>query len=124
MGWTFCRDWHSKRDVLDHWKDENERTGYSVQMSGSWVYVEKDRKPVDLIFILTASDDGEWGYKEQSVTLGPLHYNAPLWMVLKVHSIFKDDQYYKGWLAKYPKRKSVYESIAQGGTASLFEGVA
>jgi hypothetical protein len=111
MGWTFCRDWLSKQDVIDEYADGASRSGYDVQTEGNWIYAEKDGVPVDLIYLKTAKNSGEWGYKAMSVTVGPLCYTAPLWMVKKVHPVFKNDEYYQGWLEKYPKRKSVYNSV-------------
>jgi hypothetical protein len=69
--------------------------------------VEKDGKPTNLIYLKTSKAGDEWGYKEISVTRGPLCYTAPLWMVQKVHPIFTDDEYYRGWLAKYAKRERI-----------------
>jgi len=122
MGWTFCRDWESKQDVIDEYANMLLRSGYSAQTEGNWVYAEQDGKPADLIYLKTEKCYGEWGYKAISVTSGPLVYSAPLWMVKKVHPVFKNDVYYQGWLAKYPKRRIVIES--QGISPSLFEGVA
>jgi hypothetical protein len=120
MGWTFCRDWQSKQDAIDDYADNLRRSGYSVQTEGNWIYAEKDGEPADLIYLKIDKDDGEYGYKAMSVTVGPLSYNAPLWMVQKVHRVFENDKYYQGWLARYPKRKAVIESC----NPQLFEGVA
>jgi len=125
MGWTSCRDWNSKQDVIDEYANMVRRSGYTVQTEGNWIYVEKDGKPEDLIYLITDKLHGEWGYKPVSVSCGPVRYNAPLWMVQKVHPIFVDDKYYQGWLEKYPKRKSVLQNHSQSLTPSLFnEGAA
>ena len=123
MGWPFGSKWKSKQDVLDHVKRDAERAGYLVEMSGSWLYATRDGKPVYLICVLTQKSDGDWGYKSISVSSGSGHYSAPLSMVLKVHAIFKNDEYYMGWLEKYPKIKQVIGSEA-GVAASLFEEAA
>jgi len=117
MGWTFCRDWTSKQDVIDDYAGMIARNGYSVQVQGNWIYAEENGKPADLIYLMTSKIEGEWGYKAVSVTCGPLKYNAPLWMVQKVHSVFQNNEYYQGWLAKYQKR----ESVLQSNTPSLFK---
>ena len=107
MGWTFDSKWKKKQEVLDDWKKDAESFGYTVHLSGNWAYVEKYGDPVDLIYVKTQKTDGEWGYKNISVTCGPLYYSAPLWMVLKVHSLFKSNNYYQGWLESYPKKANV-----------------
>jgi hypothetical protein len=124
MGWTSCRDWNTKQDVIDEYADMIRRSGYSVSTEGNWVYADKDGNPADLIYLITKKLDGEWGYKPVSVTSGPLSYNAPLWMVKKVHQLFENDEYYKGWFAKYPKRKTVLESVVNKTMPQLFEDVA
>jgi len=124
MGWDFCSDWKSKQDVIDDYGNMLRRSGYNVSIEGSWFYAEKDGKPADLIYLKTAKDHGEWGYKAISVSCGPLAYNAPLWMVQKVHALFEDDKYYQGWFEKYPKRKSVLQGFVDKATPGLFEEVA
>ena len=107
MGWLFNSRWKTKQDVLDDWKADVENAGYAVRMSGAWAYVEKDETPADLIYVLVRKDRGEWGYKDQSVTVGPYCYTAPLWMVLKVYPVFKNNEFFLGWLNKYPKKAKV-----------------
>jgi len=117
MGWTFCRDWTSKQDVIDDYVNMAVRNGYTVQTQGNWIYAEEKGKPVDLIYLMTNKCDGEWGYKAISVSCGPVKYNAPLSFVIKIHQVFQNDEYYQGWLSKYQKR----ESVLQSNTPSLFE---
>ena len=107
MGWLSDARWETKQEVLDDWKSDAESAGYTVHFRGNWAYVEKDGNPLDLIYVLAKKIDGEWGYKDISVSCGPSCYSAPLWMVLKVHSMFKSNNYYQGWLDKYPKKASV-----------------
>ena len=121
MGWLFSSEWRSKQDLLDDWKRGLEDAGYTVSMSGNWCYAEKDGEPIDLVYVKTEKSGGEWGYKSMSVTCGPYCYSAPLWMVLKVHPIFRDNHYYQGWLEKYPKKNKVLESVRGILTPSLFE---
>jgi len=124
MGWYCHSDWKSKQDVIDYYADMGRRDGYNVQTEGNWIYAEQDGKPFDLVYLMTEKLDEVWGYKAISVTSGPLKYNAPLWMVLKVHPVFENDKYYKGWFAKYQKRKIVLEAFAKKATPNLFEEVA
>jgi len=119
MGWTSSSEWASRQEMLDDYAGQIRRTGYSVTMSGNWLYAEKHGNPADLVYVMAKKIDGEWGYKDISVSCGPLCYTAPLNFVLKVHGIFKDNEFYQGWLSKYPNRKQVFESEAQ--YASLFE---
>ena len=121
MGWLYSPDWKTKQELLYDWVSYLEAADYTVSMSGNWAYVEKNGDPVDLIYVKTEKCDGEWGYKDISVTLGPYCYSAPLWMVLKVHPIFKDNHYYQGWLEKYPKKNKVLESDQKTFTPLLFE---
>ena len=111
MGWVTCSSWEKKQDVLDDWTHELESQGYKAHLRGNWAYVEKNGDPVDLIYILTNKTYGMWGYKDISVSCGPLCYSAPLWMVLKIHQIFKGNTYYQGWLEKYPKKESVLQKL-------------
>jgi len=124
MGWLFNPRWESKQEVLDLIADDIRCAGYSVQTEGNWLYAEKDGKPADLIYCIVNKVDGEWGHKEVSVTCGPYCYTAPLWMVLKVHQIFRNNEYYIGWLEKYPKRKAVYQSESNEKAVLLFTEVA
>ena len=119
MGWTSSSEWASRQETLDYYASQIRRIGYSVTVSGNWLYAEKDGKPVDLVYVMTKKIGGEWGYKDISVSCGPCCYSAPLWMVIRIYSMLKNDEWYKGWLSKYPKRKQVFESEAQ--SASLFE---
>jgi len=89
MGWNCCSDWKSKQDVIDEYEDRLRKSGYNVRIEGSWFYVEKDGKPADLIYLLANKSYGEWGYKAISVSCGPSAYNAPLWMVQKVHQLLR-----------------------------------
>jgi hypothetical protein len=88
-------------------------SGYTVEMEGHWLLAEKDGKVIDLVHIKTGLCGGigrrdcDWGYKDESVTVGPKIYNAPLHMVKKAHEALKGYKYYQSWLSKYPKRKSV-----------------
>jgi len=125
MGWNSNSDWNTKQDVIDEYANRVRRSGCTVQTEGNWVYVEKDGKPADLVYLITEKLDGEWGYKPVSVSCGSVRYNAPLWMVQKVHPFFVNDKYYQSWLAKYPKRKSVLQGQSNSLTPSLFkEGAA
>ena len=124
MGWNCCSDWRSKQDVIDEYEDRLRKSGYNVRIEGSWVYAEKDGKPADLIYLLANKCYGEWGYKAISVSSGPLSYNAPLWMVQKIHPLFENDRYYQGWFEKYPKRKLVLQGLVDKATPGLFEEVA
>jgi len=125
MGWYWSANWKSKQDVIDHYADMARRDGYAVQTEGNWIYAEENGNPVDLVYLMTKKLDGEWGYKAVSVSYGPLRYNAPLWMVQKVHPVFAGNEYYQGWLAKYPKHKSVLQGQSNSLTPSLFkEGAA
>jgi len=124
MGWLSNPRWKSKQEVLDLIADDIRSAGYSVETDGNWLYAEKDGKPVDLIYCIVNKEGGEWGYKEVSVACGPYCYTAPLRLVLKVHPIFRNNEYYIGWLEKYPKRKAVYQSESNEQTASLFSEVA
>ncbi|MDR2597285.1 MAG: hypothetical protein LBC76_08210 [Treponema sp.] len=121
MGWYWNTNWKSKQDVIDHFADMTRRDGYTVQTEGNWIYAEENGKPVDLVYLMTEKLDGVWGYKDVSVSSGPIRYNAPLWMVQKIHPIFENDKYYKGWLAKYQKRKSVLQGQSNSLTPSLFK---
>jgi len=124
MGWYSCSDWNTKQDAIDDYADNLRRNGYSVQTEGNWVYAEENGKPVDLVYLITEKLDGEWGYKAISVSCGPVRYNAPLWMVQKIHPVFQNDKYYQGWLEKYPKRKTVLQCVVDKATPQLFEEVA
>jgi hypothetical protein len=125
MGWYWNTNWESKQDVIDHYADMARSDGYTVQIEGNWVYMERDGKPDDLVYLMTEKLDGEWGYKAVSVSCGPLRYNAPLWMVQKIHPVFVNNIFYKGWLAKYSKRKSVLQGQSNSLTPLLVkEGVA
>jgi hypothetical protein len=125
MGWYSCKDWNTKQDVIDEYADILRRHGYSVDTEGNWVYAEENGKPADLVYLMTEKLDGEWGYKAISVSCGPLRYNAPLWMVQKVHPVFVNNKYYQGWLGKYSKRNIVLQNYNQSLlTPSLFEGAA
>jgi len=122
MGWLYSSEWKTKEDLLYDWKSGVEAAGYTVSMSGNWAYAEdKDGKPVDLVYVMTKKDEGEWGYKDLSVTCCPYHYSAPLWMVIKVHPIFIESEYYRAWFEKYPKKNKVLESYRKTYTATLFE---
>ena len=121
MGWLFNSSWETKQELLDHWKSDVESSGYKVLLRGNWAYVEKNNAPVDLIYVKTQKIDGEWGYKNISVTCGPYCYSAPLWMVLKVHSLFKSNKYYLDWLESYPKKESVLQNERQKINASLIK---
>jgi hypothetical protein len=124
MGWYHHKDWESKQDVIDHYADMARREGYTVTTEGNWIYAEENGKPIDLVYLMTEKDDDVWGYKAISVSGGPLRYNAPLWMVLKVHPVFENGECYKHWFSKYPKRKAVLESFVNNATPKLFEEVA
>jgi hypothetical protein len=119
MGWTFCYSWKSSEDVLEHYRAELEQAGYAVQREGRWFFAE-GRGKIDLIYVMTASGgrDG-WGYKDISVTSGPLVYNAPLWMVKKVHPAFKDREYYRGWLSHYRQKAAVIKSYVESPELAL-----
>ena len=119
MGWLFNSRWETKQDVFDQWRSDYESAGYTVQFRGSWAYVEKDGNPQDLIYVKTQKIDGEWGYKDESVTCGPLCYSVPLWMVLKVHQMFKSNKYYLEWLENYPKKANVLQNNRQKTAGSL-----
>ena len=121
MGWTFSSEWESKEDVLSHYESMIERAGYKVFTSGNWLYAEKDGKPVDLIYVITRKDGRSWGYKEISVSGGPGHYNAPLWMVLKVYCIFEKYEYFIDWLERYPMKNQVLSKLQEAKSRSLFE---
>lgn len=121
MGWMVSSRWRSRQDVLDYWKKMVEESGYSVKMSGSWAYCEQDGKPVDLIYVKTAGDKKEWGYKDMSVSSGPNENSAPLWMVLKIHTLFQDVKYYQAWFGDYPQKEKVLQHFQRLSTPSLFE---
>jgi len=121
MGWYCHTDWKSRQDVIDYYADMARNDGYTVQTDGNWIYAEENGKPFDLVYLMTEKLDGVWGYKAVSVSSGPIKYNAPLWMVKKIHPFFVDDKYYQGWLEKYPKRKSVMDGHSQSLTPSLFQ---
>ena len=123
MGWTFDRDWKSRRDVLEAFKFEIEamNAGVTVTIEGSWAYAERNGDPVDLFYLLVQKLDGEWGYKYISLSYGPLCYSAPLWMVLKVHGLLRKNEYYLGWLEKYPKRKTVLLNDSHVSIVALFQ---
>jgi len=120
MGWVCSSCWKSEQDVLDYWTNENATFGYTVHIEGNWAYVEKNGDPVDLIYIFTQKMNGEWGYKNISVTCGPFCYSAPLWMVLRIHPIFKNSIIYEGWLSQYPNKVIVLLNDRQTFIGSLF----
>ncbi|GHV71799.1 hypothetical protein AGMMS49928_25370 [Spirochaetia bacterium] len=119
MGWMFIYSCKSSRDVLDRFKSMLEQSGYTVQREGHWYFIE-GRGQTDLIYVKTASGgrDG-WGYKDISVTYGPPVYNAPLWMVKKVHPVVKDNRYYQGWLNHYQKKAAVLKSYVESQSLEL-----
>ncbi|GHV57821.1 hypothetical protein AGMMS49579_24250 [Spirochaetia bacterium] len=111
MGWLFSYSWRSSEDVLEYFKTMLEQSGYTVHREGHWVFAE-GRGTIDLVYVKTASGGRNgWGYKDISVTCGPYVYNAPLWMVKKVHLAFKDNQYYQGWLSHYRQKAAVLKSF-------------
>jgi hypothetical protein len=125
MGYTSSTEWPTKQALIDDFVERAKANGYDVKVSGNWLYGEKDGKPVALSYLITRKFGAyEWGYKEVPVADGPCYYNAPLWMVRKVHPVFKDGKYYQGWLEKYPYRDKVLEGEAVTAEPSLFEEVA
>jgi hypothetical protein len=119
MGWLFIDSCRSSEDVLARYKTMLESSGYTVRREGHWFFIE-DREEIDLVYVKTASGgSGEWGYKDISVTCGPLVYNAPLWMVKKVHSVFKDNEYYQGWLNHYRQKAAVIKSFEESQRPEL-----
>lgn len=117
MGWLFSTRWKSSHDVLDHYKTMLESNGYTVQREGHW-FLAEGRGEIDLIHIRTmaGNQDEGWGYKDESIIVGPLVYNVPLWMVKRVHAEFKDHEYYQVWLNRYPKRNAVLKWFAMQQT--------
>jgi hypothetical protein len=107
MGWTECPDWKSRQDAIDGYTDEMRYMGYSTQVSGNWILLSKDGVPVDVVYLIVQKCMGSYGWKEITLTMGPHKYNAPLHMVKQVHKYIKDNEYYQGWLKKYPKRSEV-----------------
>ena len=85
MGWLFQYG-AKKQDVID---DIVKRDGdcktlrYSTRGGILWVLhkapLEKDKDPVRFIagYLLSADDDGNWGYKCVDESMGPLYYDCP-----------------------------------------------
>lgn len=91
MGWTFSREWKTKKDLIKSQTEElrwYDGDGYIKPLkiktvrNGAWVLYEYKRgdNPIEkrIVFYLIEKHDGEYGYKDMSAKSHPYYYDCPV----------------------------------------------
>lgn len=90
MGWDFCREWKTKKDVIKYLTREineddlyiRKTLAYAIGKDGLWIVYEvshSGNKSEYISLCLIKKDNSEgYGYKEIFECLGPCYYDCPL----------------------------------------------
>lgn len=137
MGYTSSRYWKNKEAVLAELRmnDNREHGDHVAPISPRrdiykferWAISQNGYLTVDLIGHSDGFDgginDGEWGYKDMSATMGVYYYNCPERLVLAcdhAKNFGGNEQYGRDWLLKWgekhgklPLARRIIEKVTQ-----------
>lgn len=82
MGWLFCYEWKSAKDVRESLNRQRSlpRIAQAATMAGKhlWTVYEMPGGTRFIALDLIEKQDGEWGYKDMDESMGPFYFDCPL----------------------------------------------